>query len=60
MVQLPDAPYVHVFVAKGAAVLEGAGPLSQGDAVRLTAAGGPALRASEAAEVLVWEMERAL
>ena len=55
-VLLPDAPYVHLFVAKGAGVLEAAGPLAKGDAVRLTAAGGPAFTATDAAEVLVWEM----
>ena len=38
-VRVPDAPFVHVFVARGAATLEGAGPLATGDAVRLTAAG---------------------
>ena len=58
-VALPDAPYVHLFVARGAVSLEGAGELLRGDAVRLTAAGGPAVTASEPAEVLVWEMERA-
>ena len=55
-VQLPDAPYVHLFVAKGSVALETAGVLVRGDAVRLTAAGGPALTAGEASEVLVWEM----
>ncbi len=59
-VALPDAPYVHLFVARGAVSLEGAGELLRGDAVRLTAAGGPAVTASEPAEVLVWEMERAV
>ena len=58
-VALPDAPYVHLFVARGAVSLEGAGALARGDAVRLTAAGGPAVTAAEPAEVLVWEMERA-
>jgi redox-sensitive bicupin YhaK (pirin superfamily) len=55
-VPLPDAPYVHLFVATGGGVLEGAGALVQGDAVRLTAAGGPSFTASGPAEVLVWEM----
>ncbi len=56
-VALPDAPYVHLFVAKGGVELDGAGALAQGDAVRLTAAGGPSLvAAGEGAEVLVWEM----
>ena len=58
-VQLPDAPYVHLFVAEGDGLLEGAGALARGDAVRLTAAGGPAFTAASAAELLVWEMERA-
>src|SRR3712207_2434340 len=34
-VQVPDAQYAHVYVARGAADLDGAGPLAQGDAVRL-------------------------
>ena len=55
-VELPDAPFVHLFVARGAATLEGAGPLAAGDAVRLTAAGGRRLDATGPAEVLVWEM----
>lgn len=56
-VQLPEAPYVHVFVPVGAVDLEGAGDLSTGDAVRLTATGGRRVTArAEGAEVLVWEM----
>ena len=56
-VALPDAPFVHLFVARGQATLEGAGVLDDGDAVRLTGAGGPALTAGDdGAEVLVWEM----
>jgi len=55
-VTVPDAPHAHVFVARGAAVLDGAGPLGTGDAVRLTDGGAPALTAGEeAAEVIVWE-----
>src|SRR5882762_7674277 len=38
-VQVPEAAFVHLFVAKGNATLEGAGTLSAGDAVRLTGAG---------------------
>lgn len=55
-VAVPDAPYVHLFVARGDVDLEGAGPLAEGDAVRLTASGGRQLRATADAEVLVWEM----
>ena len=59
-VQLPEAPYVHLFVPVGAATLEGAGELTAGDAVRLTASGGQRLTATEATEVLVWEMHAGL
>jgi quercetin 2,3-dioxygenase len=54
---VPDAPFVHVFVARGAATLEGTGPLATGDAARLTGAGARALTADPAdgAEVLIWE-----
>jgi hypothetical protein len=57
-VQVPEAAYVHLFVAKGSANLEGAGDLRAGDAVRLTAAGTPKLTAGAktGAEVLIWEM----
>ena len=58
-VRVPDAPFVHLYVAKGAAQLENAGQLGAGDAVRLTAAGTPLLTAAatEGAEVLIWEMD---
>ena len=55
-VDLPDAPRVHLYVARGSVDLEGAGPLAEGDAVRLTGAGGPAVTAASAAEVLVWDL----
>jgi redox-sensitive bicupin YhaK (pirin superfamily) len=55
-VQLPDAPFMHLFVPRGAAALEGTGELMTGDAVRFTATGGQKLTAIEPAEVLVWEM----
>lgn len=59
-VALPDAPYVHLFVAIGDGHLQEAGDLASGDAVRLTAAGGPRFTAGgDGAEVLVWEMYRA-
>jgi redox-sensitive bicupin YhaK (pirin superfamily) len=55
-VTVPDAPFVHVFVARGSADLEGAGHLDSGDAVRLTDAGARALTAgAEGAEVTIWE-----
>ncbi len=52
--RLPDAPYLHVFVAAGSVDLEGGGRLDAGDAARLTDAGG--VRVDGSAEVLVWEM----
>lgn len=55
-VAVPDAPWVHLFVARGMAELEGAGILHEGDAVRLTGSGGRRLTAMEPTEVLVWEM----
>jgi quercetin 2,3-dioxygenase len=61
---LPDAAHAHLFVVLGGGVLDtgglaGAGPLEEGDSVRLTAAGSPvfAARSPESAtEILVWEM----
>ena len=54
-VAVPDDRFVHLFVARGEANLEGAGELATGDAVRLTAAGSPQLTAGTAgAEVLIW------
>ncbi len=51
-VELPDAPFLHLFVAQGKVKLEGAGPLTTGDAVRFSGAGAT----EAAAELLVWEM----
>lgn len=62
-VVLPEAPYLHVFVAKGAVDLEDVKVrLGTGDAGRLTGAGGAVLVADPdaGAEVLVWEMHAAL
>jgi redox-sensitive bicupin YhaK (pirin superfamily) len=59
-VELPDAPYLHLFVPRGTVDLEGAGTLVAGDAVRFTATGGQKVTALEAAEILVWEMHATL
>jgi len=60
-VRLPAAPWVHLYVARGAVDLEGAGRLDVGDAVRLTAADGQRVSASDVpAEILVWEMHATL
>jgi redox-sensitive bicupin YhaK (pirin superfamily) len=55
-VQLPEAPFLHLFVPRGTVELEGAGRLDTGDAVRFTATGGQRVTATEHAEILVWEM----
>jgi redox-sensitive bicupin YhaK (pirin superfamily) len=61
-VTLPDAPHVHLFVVLGDGLLDtgglaGAGPLTEGDSVRLVAGGSPVFTADAAtgAELLVWE-----
>lgn len=60
-VLVPEAPFVHVFVATGDAELEAAGRLEQGDAARLNGAGGLGLTAGPSgAEVLIWEMGGAI
>ena len=53
---LPDAPFVHAFVARGSVDLEGAGTLHAGDAARLASAGARAIVAGDdGAELTVWE-----
>lgn len=69
-VTIPEAPFVHLFVAGGGVDLAaGGGPtltaplrLDHGDALRLTHAGGIAATADPAsgAELLVWEMASGL
>jgi quercetin 2,3-dioxygenase len=56
-VTIPDALYVHLFVAKGAVRFEGSEVLQAGDTVRLTMAGTPSITADAnlGAEVLIWE-----
>jgi redox-sensitive bicupin YhaK (pirin superfamily) len=54
-VAIPDGPHVHLFLAAGAATLDGAGSLSEGDAVRLQASGARDLTAGPSgAEPLIW------
>jgi redox-sensitive bicupin YhaK (pirin superfamily) len=53
---LPDAPRLHLFVARGSVDLEGAGRLDDGDAARIAVDGGPTLTATGPAEVLVWQL----
>ena len=56
-VSVPDAHFANVYIARGAATLDGE-TLGEGDAARLTAAGAPTLTAdaTSGAEVLIWEM----
>jgi redox-sensitive bicupin YhaK (pirin superfamily) len=56
VIELPEAPFLHLFVPRGTVTLEDAGPLHEGDAVRFTATGGQKVTASEPAEILLWEM----
>jgi redox-sensitive bicupin YhaK (pirin superfamily) len=51
---VPDAPHVHLFVARGVVTFDGQTDLRVGDAVRLTAAGARELRAEGEAELLIW------
>jgi quercetin 2,3-dioxygenase len=59
-VTVPDAPFAHVYLARGRMDLESEGTLDAGDAARLTAAGERRLTAEEPSEVLIWEMHAGL
>jgi redox-sensitive bicupin YhaK (pirin superfamily) len=60
-IELPDAPFLHLFVTQGEVTVEGAGRLTTGDAVRFSGTGGHRVEATEAAaELLVWEMHAGL
>ena len=54
-VDVPSAPFGHVFIARGGAELEANGSLAAGDAVRLTRVDNLSLVAEDGgAEVLIW------
>jgi redox-sensitive bicupin YhaK (pirin superfamily) len=58
-IELPAAPYLHLFIARGRLNMPTAGDeaeLAEGDAVRLTGSNGGRVTAHEACEILVWEM----
>lgn len=59
-VELPSAPYLHLFVTRGRLQIEGLGDLVDGDAVRFTGAADYRVTADELSEMLVWEMHTAL
>jgi quercetin 2,3-dioxygenase len=54
--RLPDAPFVHLYVARGVVELEGGGVLHPGDAARIRASSGQRITPNEDTELLVWEM----
>ncbi|TLG18018.1 pirin family protein [Nocardia cyriacigeorgica] len=60
VVELPEALYLHVFIARGEVDMEGVGPLYEGDAVRMTRSGGQRITARMPSEILVWEMHARL
>ncbi|HEX7187124.1 MAG TPA: pirin family protein [Actinomycetes bacterium] len=60
-VALPEAAFVHLFVAAGSVELERTGLLGSGDAARISGGGGQRITAGpDGAEVLVWEMRSGL
>jgi quercetin 2,3-dioxygenase len=59
-VDLPPAPYSHLFVAAGRVALESGVTLAAGDAGRFTGCDGTRVTATEHTELLVWEMHAAL
>jgi redox-sensitive bicupin YhaK (pirin superfamily) len=56
-VEIPSAPFVHLFVARGSARIDDV-QLSEGDAVRLTGADERQLISSGNTEVIIWESHR--
>lgn len=55
-IQLPEAPFLHLFVPRGALTVEALGAVHTGDAVRFTATDGQQVTATEPTEILLWEM----
>jgi hypothetical protein len=59
-VNLPRAPYLHLFLARGRVNVEGIAGLNEGDALRFTDADGRRVTADEPSELLIWEMHAKL
>lgn len=63
-IELPPAPYLHLFVPRGRLALGGVSDreaeLNDGDAVRFTDSDGHRLTADEPSEILIWEMHAGL
>ena len=57
--ELPEAPYLHLFVARGETSLDGSS-LDTGDAARISGGGGQTLIANRDAEVIVWATDRSV
>jgi len=55
-VNLPPAPYLHLFVPRGRVSVEGVGELDEGEAIRFSDADGRRVTANDPSEVLIWEM----
>jgi quercetin 2,3-dioxygenase len=58
--ELPDAEFLHLFVANGSGDLTGAGRLDEGDAARLTQAGPLLLTGEPGAAIGIWLMTGSL
>jgi redox-sensitive bicupin YhaK (pirin superfamily) len=58
-VQLPSAALAFVYVARGVVAMGSGRRLGAGDSARLTGVAEAGLRATQPAEVLVWEMDSA-
>jgi redox-sensitive bicupin YhaK (pirin superfamily) len=59
-VEIPEAPYLHLFVPLGGVTLEDVGKLDSGDALRFTDCGGRRVTAVEPSEILFWAMHASL
>ncbi|ADG76991.1 Pirin domain protein OS=Tsukamurella paurometabola (strain ATCC 8368 / DSM / CCUG 35730 / CIP 100753 / JCM 10117 / KCTC 9821 / NBRC 16120 / NCIMB 702349/ NCTC 13040) OX=521096 GN=Tpau_0348 PE=3 SV=1 [Tsukamurella paurometabola] len=59
-VDLPEAPFGHLYVAAGSAVADGTGALVDGDSLRTIADGIRITAGAGGAELLYWEMHRRL
>ncbi len=56
-VEIPDAPFVHLFVAKGTLELNSS-IFEQGDAARLVQAGTQLVTSVGESEVIIWETQQ--
>jgi quercetin 2,3-dioxygenase len=59
-IDLPDAAFLHVFVATGSVDVAGAGRLGEGDAVRLTRAGRTRVTGEPGSLIGIWAMQASL